>query len=85
MKGCWHCKTDHRLHLRSRVRGDTVEAEEVRLVRGGERNRPYLWVKGTPVSRLSRVVTVSGNARLRKIALAILAELDTKPRARKKR
>ena len=69
---CYNCKSGHRLHVKQRIsRPSDPEAREVCVVRGGDVRRPYLWLEG----RNEVAVTLSGNALLRKVALAILAEL----------
>ena len=63
---CCQCELNHRLHLYHRVAG-LPDATEIIVVRGP---RPYLWL-----GRDKMVLTVNGNATLRKVALAILDEL----------
>jgi len=81
MKDCDICRKHHRLHIRRRAGQAKVgEAREVVVVRGGR--LAYLSLTAEPNPVVGPQIILSGAATLRKVALAILAEVGRKGRSR---
>jgi hypothetical protein len=79
LKGCCVFKEHHRLHIRrSPSRVDRGEAREIVVVKGGA--RAYLSLNGEPLC--GDQIVLSGADTLRKVALAILAEVGRKGKGR---